>query len=158
MTFFPDIDDRQLWSIEIILRNLAEDPEYLEDSDYSPEIVQKFKEITGLTTISASSEPEEGEKAQSGDKWTVLEAQTNKLYKSLMEEQQNLGAKDNAEKMSFFRTATQLLDKLVGIQERAANLAKIHQFHDTVLTIMDDLLDAGQRTEVMDRLRKAIEA
>jgi hypothetical protein len=36
------------------------------------------------------------------------------------------------------------------------NIRKIHQFHSTVLTVMDDICDAGQRTEVMERLEKAI--
>lgn len=90
------------------------------------------------------------------DKWEKLERETQRLYDELKDSKDNLSIEDHAERMSYFRTATSLLDKLVGLQERAVGLKAIGQFHQTVLDIMEDVLDPGQRTEVMQRLEKVI--
>lgn len=90
------------------------------------------------------------------DKWEKLERETQRLYDELKDSKDNLSIEDHAERMSYFRTATSLLDKLVGLQERAVGLKAIGQFHQTVLDIMEDVLDPGQRTEVMERLQKVI--
>lgn len=146
--FYPPLHERAVWAIEIILKAAAEDPEYLEDSPYSENDVRFLRELTGEVLLDETDDE--------GVAWDDLETQTKRLYRDLMREQNNLNVKDNAEKMSFFRTATQLLDKLVGIQERAANLKQIHAFHDTVMRVMDDILDAGQRTKVQEMLRRAV--
>lgn len=90
------------------------------------------------------------------DKWDKLERETQRLYDELKDSKDNLSIEDHAERMSYFRTATSLLDKLVGLQERAVGLKAIGTFHQTVLDIMEDVLDPGQRTEVMQRLEKVV--
>jgi len=153
-SYYPQLPEGAAEGVELILRALSEDPEYLQDPDcpYSLADIESLQRIAGLDQLWMDDEDDE----EDGDQWARLERDTKRIFKSLMAEQQSLGNKDNAEKMAFFRTATSLLDKLVGIQERAANLRQIHKFHDTVMTIMEDVLEAGQRTEVMDRLRNAI--
>lgn len=152
--YFPPLDEGAVASVEIILRAVAENPEFLWDDDcpYSQDAIESLQRIAGLQPEGMGFDDDDEE----GDQWERLERETRSLYRGLMAEQQSLGSKDNAEKMAFFRTATSLLDKLVGIQERAANLRQIHKFHDTVMTVMEDILEAGQRTEVMERLRTAI--
>jgi hypothetical protein len=60
--------------------------------------------------------------------------------------------------MTYFRTATSLLEKIVGINERAVGLKHIHDFQQGVLAIFDDELKADQRTRVMERLRSLIDS
>lgn len=147
--FHPPLPDRATWALDIILRNLEQDPDYLLDSPYTQEEIDVLERFAGRAVAVEEEAPAEG-------KWARLEHESNKLFKSLTGFSANLNERDNAEQMAYFRTATSLLDKIVGIQERAANLKQINLFHDTVLTVMEDVLDAGQRTEVMDRLKKAI--
>lgn len=152
--YFPELPQNAIFNMEIILRRTAEDPNYLEDCPLTDTEIEAIQRMLGLVKLDQGidqfSVDDLGE-----DTWGTLEDQTQKLFRSLLAEQKNLNVKDNAEKMAFFRTATSLLDKLVGIRERAANLKQISVFYDTIMQIMDDVLEAGQRTEVMDRLRKA---
>lgn len=144
---------------ETILRLIQSDPSYLDGNPYSEEDVISLKRMTLEMGIGESDDDlfiDEDEDLDQGNKWHRLEKETAKLYNDLTTYSQNLDMRDNAERMSYFRTATSLLDKIVGIQERAANLKQINLFHETVLNIMEDILDAGQRTEVMNRLKAAI--
>ena len=148
--FYPHLPDGAVFALDVILQNLAEDPEYLELSPYSTE------EVSFLTRLAGPAAAEDVEEISDEDKWTRLEKESNALFKALTEAGKTLQTGDKAQQMSYFRTATQLLDKIVGIQERTANLKQIHQFHHTVLTIMEDVLEPGQRTSVMERLKGAI--
>lgn len=159
MDDYPIIEDGAAWRVELILMKMKEDPEFLLDPEcpYTEDDRQALARMVDAMPVGDEDiEFEDFEFDEDGNKWDRLESQTQKLFKSLLKEQNNLNVKDNSEKMSFFRTATSLLDKLVGIQERAANLKQIHLFHDTVMRIMEDNLDAGQRTAVMDQLRQSI--
>lgn len=152
---YPKLPEGAAFAVELILRVAAENPDFYDNCPYDLKDIDLLKRMSGMAPAWMQDDPEE-EDFDDGDKWGKLERQTKRLFDALLAEQQSLGTKDNAEKMSFFRTATSLLEKLVGIQERAANLRQIHQFHNTVMQIMDDVLDEGQRTEVRRRLQAAI--
>jgi hypothetical protein len=126
MTYYPVLPDLAAFNIDIVLKNMAEDPEFLAESPYKAEECEIIVRISGLAPVSddltMTFDPDD-------DIWSNLENQTKQLYTDLMAERTHLSSKDNTEKMSFFRT---------------------------VLTVMDDICDAGQRTEVMERLEKAI--
>jgi hypothetical protein len=63
---------------------------------------------------------------------------------------------DQTERMAYFRTATSLLERLVTARERALGIKQIRDFQDTVLNIMEEVCTPDQRTDVMDRLRRAL--
>lgn len=138
--------------LAVILQCMDADPEFLELCPYPADDIDVLRRFDSATGVVADEEdvPEET------NKWGRLERESNKLFKMLTDFSSKLDSKDNAETMAYFRTATSLLDKIVGIQERAANLKQINLFHETVLTVMEDVLDAGQRTEVMSRLKASI--
>ena len=145
MSVFPDLNTE----LGLALQLLKQDPGFIhdEDSPYSPD-------TRSALAVFASPAVEVVETPR--DKWDKLERETQRLYDELKDSKDNLSIEDHAERMSYFRTATSLLDKLVGLQERAVGLKAIGQFHQTVLDIMEDVLDPGQRTEVMQRLEKVI--
>ena len=145
MPIFPDLNTE----LNLALHLLEQDPGFLLDEDcpYSEDTRVALKNLAAAEPA-AVLEPK--------DKWELLERETQQLYDDLKDSKEKLGDIDHAERMSYFRTATSLLDKLVGLQERAVGLRAIGQFHQTVLDIMEDVLDAGQRTEVMQRLEKVI--
>lgn len=151
--YYPPLPEGSVFALDVILQNLAQDPEYLSVSPYSEE------ERRVLDQLGAHmSEIEDLENASDVDKWVKLERETQSLFSSLRTAGDELRSGDSAQQMAYFRTATALLEKLVGIQERTANLKQIHQFHNTVLSVMEDTLEPGQRTEVMARLKEAINA
>jgi hypothetical protein len=52
----------------------------------------------------------------------------------------------------FFRVSAILLEKLVDLQERAANVKMVKEFQDTIIEIMEDM-PPDIRAEFMRRLR-----
>lgn len=81
-----------------------------------------------------------------------IDAEVQNLYKELVDTKTGLKDKDNAEKMAYFRVATSLLEKLVGLRERANNVHQIGQFYGVVLAVMEEVLDASQVTVVRNKL------
>lgn len=145
MAIFPDLNHE----LGLVLQLLEQDKGLLSDPDcpYSADTKAVLVKFGG---------PEAEVVEAPADKWAKLERETQRLYDELKDSKDNLSIEDHAERMSYFRTATSLLDKLVGLQERAVGLKAIGTFHQTVLDIMEDVLDPGQRTEVMERLQKVI--
>lgn len=151
--FYPPLPDRAVWAVDIILQNAQEDPEYLEFSPYTAEEIETLQKLSNGVL-----EAEDLEELTGEDKWARLERESNTLFKALTMAGKDLQTADQAQKMAYFRTATSLLDKIVGIQERTANLKQIHKFHNTVLAVMEDTLEPGQRTAVLDRLKESMNA
>lgn len=147
--FYPELPDSFVFALTVILENLAEDPEYLDFSPYSAE------EIAVLGRFSAL---EEVEILENGDKWSRLERESGALFKALTDAGKDMTGSDHAQKMAYFRTATSLLDKIVGIQERVANLKQISTFYSSVIGVLEEVLDAGQRTDVLNKLKELTNA
>lgn len=146
MAVFPDLNTELPLALELFEadRNVLDD----DDCPYSMETRLLLLKLLVKGDVVAEVTPR--------DKWEKLEQETQALYDDLKESKDNLTTEDHAERMSYFRTATSLLDKLVGLQERAVGLKAIGTFHQVVLDIMEDVLDPGQRTEVMQRLEKVV--
>ena len=142
--YYPEIPAGAVFAMDIILRSIEEQgASYLDGSPYDAET---------LEFLSRFVREESTEELVLGDKWERLEAESNKLFKDLTDAGDQLTSDDAAEMMSYFRTKTNLLEKIVSIQERAANLKKLHQFYGAVLTVMEDLMDADQRGIMLERL------
>lgn len=142
MAIYPDLNEE----LDLAIQLMQQDAGWLEDSPYS----------TGTRGVLASLIETPEEETEGGDKWERLEREARKLYRELNESKEKLGDVDHSERMSYFRTATSLLDKLVGLQERAVGLKQISVFQQTVLDILEDVMTADQRTEVMNRLERSL--
>lgn len=143
--FYPEIGDDAWWGIEIILQNVTEDPGYLEGADcpYPAWFKDHFSQSEGLV----------GED-DGGD--LDLEYESGRLFKELKEAKDNFQVNDHAERMAYFRTSTQLMERMVAMRERAHNVKQISRFYGAVLEIMDQILDEDQREEVRSRLKDLI--
>jgi hypothetical protein len=152
MSYFPPLEDSTIWALGVIQTHLQEDPADLDHPErpYTDEEAAFLTQLLGPELVSDPNFEGEG-------KWARLERESSDLFKSLTDTGKELAAGDNAEKMAYFRTATSLLEKIVGIQERTANLRAISRFHDTVLAVMEDILTPDQRTAVMERLKASIQ-
>ena len=165
MSFYPPCPNEGdvTFLLETVVRHLQEDDQYLDDIEcpYGPELrllLQSMapKVIDPDDMIGRASELEDANPDE--DRWVFLDREVQALYQSLKKQADNLTNSTSAEKMSYFRTATSLLEKLVGLQERTVGLKRISEFHNTVMEIMEDVLSPDQRTRVMDQLGKAMTA
>jgi hypothetical protein len=159
MSEYPAIDPKALTPLRIIQAQLIIDPAYLDapDCPYSPELcsfLRIFGENRPETTEIREKSTFFGENA---DKWAFLENAAAKLYEEIRGFGDLIGKEDVAERMSWFRTTTALLEKVVLINERAVGLKRVHEFQQLVLDIFDSELPPDLRTRVMDRLRAAVE-
>jgi hypothetical protein len=142
MAWFPtDITYSVLTSVTLVRRRLQENPNAFDDPEcaYGPEIREWFAKDSGAGGVQAIA-------AAIGE-IQGLESEARELYGLL---------KGQKESIAYVKVGTQLLEKLIDCQERAAGIAEIEQFKRVVLEIMGDIMTPEQRTQFMDRL-KAVE-
>lgn len=152
MDYYPEITENDLIPFKLIIQAIREDPEYLT----RPECPFPKSIVTFFTSLATPVNPEDAPEIQ-GDKWQWLENETAQLYRQLKNYGASLDGGDTAEQMSFFRTATALLEKITSINERAVGLKQIGQFQAAVLQAFEDVLEPDQRTAVISRLKGIIE-
>jgi hypothetical protein len=139
---FLALDDKAKWAFEMVLRQLKEAPGLLDmpECPYSNEMKQFIRKLAGAGN---------GKTVETAD----LEEEARQLYDELTEFGQELTTDDVSERMAWFRTRTNLLEKILSIKERTRTLKQMGEFEERVIGILEDVMTADQRTEVMARLK-----
>lgn len=148
MPFYPTIRDEMAVALNAVAQNLIQDPSYLDHPEcpYSPAVKAFFR-----SRIEASSGP--GIDIFAGeDELIVLDTQIIKVINDLEKFGNTLTSDDVAEKMAYFRTKTSLIEKLVTMRERLANLKEISDFRQIILAFMNEVCTKDQITNLMHRL------
>lgn len=157
---FPDITEHADWAVKLIFKLALEEESYLTDADcpYTPE----FKAIIAkaVQVNSAKDEDAEDDHPKAPITEEMIDSNLDQDLYTVFEDLKSYGKtitkSDQTERMAYFRTATSLLERLVGARERALGIKQIRSFQDTVLTIMEEVMSPDQRTTVMDRLRSTL--
>lgn len=154
--FFPIPPEAAKWPLQMILKNMKADRGWLErardSGEYDVDWLEIIEVLGGERRLVVDAEGEES--GGRGDEIDIP-AEVSKLFKELQDEKANMNVKDNSEKMSYFRTATALLEKLISLRERAQNVHQVGQFYTTVLAVMEETLNVDQIRGVRDRLHVA---
>ena len=139
--YYPPITEDMIWPIQVVLQQLHEDPEFLqrEDCPYPEAVKSVFGQLL---------------EAQQSDGGVDLEGEAQRLYKELKDFGEKLDPDDTSQSNTYFRVSVSLMEKLIAIQERAAEVKRINQFKKAVLDVMENVLDKDQRAEVMNRLKE----
>lgn len=147
--YFPPITREQLWPFKIVRELLKDDPRALDDANcpYDPEVKAFFLEKT------ASGEAKTEKKS-----WDDLENEIQDLMAGLDKFWDTLKPDDTTEQMQYFRTKTQLIEKLVALRERATNIKEVGEFQKKVLDFIEEVLEPGQRTAFMQRMAQWVRA
>lgn len=155
---YPDVSVQALKMIEVMRLSFLEAPTtYFEDSPYPREVAQFFRSwfetpiIEGDLNLGQSAQALAGE-----DRHEALYIEVVALYSQLKAAKPTNA--DAAEAMAYFRTVTQLQERLLGYQERALGIKQLHEFHSVVMDIMENTLTEEQREVAMGRLKDAIKA
>lgn len=151
--FHPVLDDNVFWALDVIREQLSVDPGYLDlDECTYPE---RFKEIFRKR----KDEDGDGEEviitSLSMDDIDLVE-ETKLLFTELKDAAERFSDTDHSERMSYFRTSTSLLDKLIAMKERALNVRQVSRFYSTVLAVMEEILEPEQVTQVRERLKEYV--
>lgn len=144
--FYPSLTDSQVTALTVISKSLQADATYLDrpECPYSSEIKAFFrtKSAAPVATFVISDDDES------------LDQQIKDLLNELNSFNTHLGPDDVSEKMSFFRTKTALLEKLVTMRERILDLKKISVFRNTILEFLDEICTKDQIDELRARLEE----
>lgn len=137
--YYPVLDVSTIQALETVQLLIEDDPTYLDEAPYPKEVLEYLRGGGGEERPVVPVEDLD------------LEAEADRLYQELREYGETV--KDPAERNTYFRLSTTLMEKLLNIKERATNVAMVKQFTETVLQIMEDELSPDQRTSIMRRLR-----
>lgn len=143
MSVAPQLDEKMIWTLGVIARGLAGDPSYLEGSDYPAEIQAMLKPRFIDRPFVASDIDVEA---------LDVPSEIEKLFRDLKETREGFATNDSSEKIAYFRIAVSLLEKLVNLNERANNVRRIGNFHNTVLAVLTEFLEPTVITKVRTRL------
>lgn len=146
--YYPPISEKD---IRLIQKLYEGDPSYFEAEEcpYSPEVKDLFK---GEVQSKYFDDTNPVKPIASDDE---IAQEINDVYAKLKEYWEEVKSSDkSADKNTFFRVSTSLLDKLVELRERMSKIKKVNAFITEVLAIMDEILLPDQRNEVTERLAK----
>jgi hypothetical protein len=166
--FYPDIEALGvdvLMPVRVAIEQMCDDPLWLErpECPYGTDVSEalralmtvvrkRFREAAGGAGGGGAGVSPRAPRTANGNKWEELQAEAAALYEELAVFKRDAdamgdGGMDVKEKLAYFRTATQLLDKLVALGERAANLRRVSDFQERVLRVFDVVLTPAQRTQ-----------
>lgn len=147
--YYPTIREEHILPLNVVLRNLEGDPDYLDDPEcpYSETIKNFFRR-----QMAAVSDEVEDLFAGDEPKEVTLDRQVEKLVNDLEAFSKTLGKQDHSEKLAYFKAKTILLEKLVSMRERLLNLKELHEFKTRILVFLDEVCTKDQITDLMKRL------
>jgi hypothetical protein len=156
--YYPDIEalgPNFLLPLQVVCEQMANDPLWLErrDCPYGDETKAKLRAC--LSTPKGPREPLAvvAPLPEGTDKWDVLTREAEDLYREMSQLKMQLVGAETRDQLSFYRTATVLLEKLVALGERSANLRQISDFQTKVLRVFDAVMTPEQRTRATELLK-----
>lgn len=154
MPLYPRIDVDFETTLKVLVEQITAEPGYLQHKDcpYTKDV----KAILKVFEIDKSSAGQgSGEGRELIDNPNLLLDEILDTYEELIANKPTSKDDDAAAMMSYFRTRTSLLEKLVSIREETMNAAKFIEFRRIILSLMEEYLTPEQRSELLSRLKKA---
>lgn len=144
---YPKLDEN---AIRIVLRLYELNPDYFEDPNcpYRDETKTLF---TGIKkNVQSSSEITEQNLTTDSLLSSVLQ-----LKRELEEFGRSIKGEANAtEKNTYFRLSVGLLKDIIQMQEKLVEVGQYEDFVNSILTILDEVCDADQKTLFRERLER----
>lgn len=158
--YYPDLESLGLdffLPMRVLIQQMINDPLYLErpECPYGDDTREALRQLELMWKVAGRAREAKGrervrEERTGVEKYEELTREAQDLYADLVELRSTIETEgDVKEKLAFFRTATALLDKLVALGERSANLKNISEYQARVLTVFEQVMDGEQRTRAM---------
>lgn len=144
--FYPTLNEP---AIKQVLQIYENNPSYFDDPacPYSDPIKDFFK-----TNSQASDFDTHTEKVKFDEDGLNSEIET--LYSELKKYGTSaITSENSADKNTFFRLSVGLLEKIVEVKSKLNYVTNVNAFIEEVLSSMQEILNADQRNEFMDRIR-----
>ena len=154
-TYYPPLSGPQQQALDIILRLSRENPDYLDDSPYTPQFQALVRSLvasqaspgTHMTAADYTALADDGADLS-------IEVESERLYRQVKSFSSTLSNADVSEKAAMFRVSTQLLERLLTAKEKSSNIAHYEQFKMLVLDAVDRFLTPQQKSIFLDDLKR----
>jgi len=141
--FYPPLDPATVKSLLVVRQLVEEHASYFLESPYPQTVEQDlltlFKKTQKAMVVQEVSQEE-----------IDMELELKGLYTSLKNAKP--GATDS-DQMAYFRTATALMERLLGLQEKARNMKAMGEHHAMVLNFLEEVCSPTQIEEFLARLK-----
>lgn len=144
MSFYPPIDIPTLRSLAIVRKLSAEQPDYFDNAPY-PNAVKEFLGVVDTPNRNAPPTP-----PPIPEELDVLK-EVRETYRELMEHKPDY--QDAAATQAYFRTRTNLLEKLLEQMERGRSQKQVSEFYSLVISTLEELATPDQRTYFQEKLQ-----
>lgn len=152
--YYPPLTAPQQQAFDIILRLAKENPDYLDDSPYTPEFQQLVRSLLNTNpTPGTRSAADFTALADNGGELSI-EVESENLYRQVKNFSSTISHADVAEKAAMFRVSTQLLERLLVAKEKSVNIAHYEQFKMLVLDTVDRFLTPQQKSIFLDDIKR----
>lgn len=158
MSFFPEFSkDKWLWTLNLLKQNLEDNPAYLDHPDcpYTAEEVE-FLTSTFLKNEDEAQLPISNSNGEEVD-WGSEVDEIRVMLRGLKETRTKIKAGDAQGQMTYFRSASGLMEKLIQLEERAQGVKELSEFKIEVFRIIESEMSEEQRVSSLSRLRAMVE-
>lgn len=143
MSYYPSVSDETVKNLLVIRRLAAEQADYFDGSPYGKDIEDLVKGSTPKARV---------ETEQKDDSDLDIMKEIQDTYKELQDHKPDNS--DAAAVMSYYRTRTSLLEKLLEQMERGKNQKYISDFYTFVMEVLEEVTSPTQREVFKDRLKE----
>ncbi len=132
----------------IVERAVVAEPGYLDASPYPPQVRRLFA-VASPPAVEAEAE---GFDPAEVETWEDIARQSKKLFTKL--ERLSIDTSHVSDSLQIIKTQAALLERLLGIGEKASEIREIAEFRRIVLNALADVMTADQRNDFMAQLEK----
>ena len=140
---YPHLTTSEIVTLQIILEGWSKYPDY-----FGPKCPFPAEIKAGFRNFSSSRGS-----GMSNFEALDLEDESEQLYRQLKSFGSDFKDVSTAEQMQFYRTATTLMEKLLTLKERAANVKAVEKYYATVVECME-AMDVPERSRFVALLKE----
>lgn len=145
--YYPKLDEK---TMELVGKIYENDPNYFMDpkcpySSGVKDIYQKMAKHNDFDSHNKDLKSSDGLL----EEINLLASQLKQYWQEIQSGQ----GTTPADKNTYFRLATTLLEKMIDMKERVHNIKEFEQFINVVLDVLDKELDTEARNRVLDRFK-----
>lgn len=146
--FYPPVDEATIRNLLIMAQLVQEHPNYFSESPYSQEMEKNLKKL--LRKPDQANLPATPHAPKEDDASFDMMKELRETYKELNTHKPS--SEEDAAMMSYYRTRTSLLEKILGLIEQAHNQKQVSDFFAIVISILEETMSPTQQTQFMERL------
>jgi len=148
---YPPITEASLTPFRAIEIQLKSNPGLLDDAKcpYPPMVKAMLRRLTGDMSVDTTTRLIETMVDPTGDE---LDREIADLYVTVKNDANTYSGSDMKDKMSFLKTANDLLTKIVDLQGKRINIRNMARAQRALVEAMEGYLTPAQRTEFLTKL------